>query len=271
MTKPTSSLSRFRRNPSSRTLSQIVLIKRGIPRESARDLIEHGLRKDLPRRARHLQPVQNVGLAHFRIQRAEPALDRHPLHQRGIQRQDRVEARQPEEDEGDELAAGNLQIEEPPQLLHQLPLLEHVRLVDQYHRLPTRFVQLHQPLVDLGQDGDLFLRRLPDADLGRDPPEQPLGGDGRMDDDQQRRLVLLIVQPIQHAPRQGRLPGAHVPDDDRQPLHGVDGVHESGQHFGVLVDLEEEAGVRRVGEGLLPKLVELFVTHRCLTRVKGPR
>ena len=71
----------------------------------------------------------------------------------------------PEEDEGDELAAGNLQVEEPPQLLHQLTLLEHVRLIDQYHRLPTRFVQLHQPLVDLGQEGDLFLRRLPDADL----------------------------------------------------------------------------------------------------------
>ena len=257
-----SSMSRVRAtNPSKRALSQMVLMSRGVPRAWAwMDSMAEAV-KGMRVRAGQPQPVLDVGLGVLGLERLEPVLERHPLRQRRIEAEVLLDLGQAEEDEGEELALRDLEVEQAAELLHQLPRGQHLRLVDEHHRLLPLLVDPHQPLVELREERQLLLGRRLDAELQGDAAEQPAGGDAGVDDDQQRRLVLLLREAVEHAPRQRGLAGADVAHQHRQPLHVGDGVGEPHQRLRVLRRAEVEARDRRVGEGLLVELVEVEVVH----------
>ena len=204
----------------------------------------------------------DVGLGAVGVQMLEPVLHRYTLRQRRIELQVLLNVRQAEEDQVEELALGHFEVQEPPELLHDLPGGEHLRLVDQDHGLLPGLVNAHEALVQLSEQGQLRLAGRLHAELKGHALEQPGGGHAAVDDHQQRGFVLVLRERVEQPARERRLPRSDVSDQDPEALHLRAQMREPHQRLGVLWRVEVEARDRRVGEGLLGQLVVVEIVHQ---------
>src|SRR6266436_6482448 len=220
------------------------------PGRAARKSMDRGdgaRRERHPRRSAQPEAMLDVGLRALRIEVVQPVFHGHALRQRRIELQVLLDLRQPEEDQVEQLPFRDFQVEQPAELLHQLPGGEHLRLVDQDHRLLAGFVDADQPLVELAEQGELVLAGRVDAQLQGDALEQPGSGHAAVDDHQQRGLVLVLRKRI---------------EQPAEPLHLRAEVREPHQGLRVLRRVEVEARDRRVRERLLGQLVVVEIVHQ---------
>ena len=196
----------------------------------------------------------------------EAELDRDALGERRIEAQVLLDLGQSEEDQREQLALGDLEVEQPAELLHQLAGGEHLRLVDEDHGLLARLVNLDEALVELAEQRELVLARGLDAELQGDALEQPGSGDAAVDDDEQRGLVLGLGKRVEQPSRERRLPRADVSDEDAEALHLAAQVRQPHQRLRVLRRVEVEAGDGSVGKGLLGQLVVVEIVHESALR-----
>src|SRR6266850_1999467 len=221
-----------------------------------------GGRERHPRRSTQPEAMLDVRLCALRIEMVQPVFHGHALCQRRIELQVLLDLRQPEEDQVEQLPFRDFQVEQPAELLHQLPGGEHLRLVDQDHRLLAGFVDADQPLVELAEQGELVLAGRVDAQLEGDALEQPGSGHAAVDDHQQGGFVLVLRERIEQPACQRGLPRADVADEDAEPLHLRAEVREPHQGLRVLRRVEVEARDRRVRERLLGQLVVVEIVHQ---------
>ena len=191
------------------------------PRDAARVAVDQRDRvgpEDLAVPApRDLETVADVGGVGVRAHRAQAEAQRHPLLERLVEGEGLVEALQPEKDEGHELVRGQLQVEQPAELLHELARLQHLGLVDEHHRLAPLLLDREEAVVDRRERLDLVLGDRLDAELRGDLAQQPLRRDGGVHHHEEGGLELALVQLVEEAAGERRLSGADVADEDREP------------------------------------------------------